>query len=167
MSEFRSAYSGQVRHTSLTGNGHEPEYGYQLKDTGRELVKTGEKDVYALIQSRLDETKIENVIKRATYDPAALGSQDWQNNGAFVDISDVPTNYHEWYGRIKDAEDEFEKLPVEVKAKWGYDVEAYVMAYGTKEWADKMDILPKTDNATQADQNTAKSKVQEKEEASE
>ena len=62
MSEFRSAYSGQVRHTSLTGNGREPEYEYQLKDKGRELVKTGEKDVYALIQSRLDETKIEDSI---------------------------------------------------------------------------------------------------------
>jgi hypothetical protein len=167
MSNFRSAYSGQVRHTSLTGDGHEPEYGYQLKDTGRELVKTGEKDVYALIQSRLDETKIENIIKKATYDPAALGAQDWQNSGAFVDISDVPTSYHEWYGRIKDAEDEFKKLPVEVKAKWDYDVEAYVMAYGTKEWADKMGILTKANDAAQADKSTTEGKIHKKEETSE
>jgi hypothetical protein len=167
MSNFRSAYSGQIRHTSPTGNGHEPEYEYKLKDKGRELVKTGEKDVYALIQSRLDETKIENIIKKATYDPAALGSQDWQNNGTFVDISDVPTSYHEWYGRIKDAEDKFEKLPVEIKAKWDYDVEAYVMAYGTEEWADKMGILKKTSDAAAADQSTTESKVHKKEEASE
>ena len=167
MSNFRSAYSGQVRHTSLTGNGREPEYEYQLTDAGRELTKTGEKNVYALIQSRLDETKIENIIKRATYDPAALGSQDWQNSGAFVDISDMPGNYHEWYGRIKDAEDEFKKLPVEVKAKWDYDVEAYVMAYGTKEWADKMGILTKTSNAAAADESTTESKVHKKEEANE
>ena len=166
MSEFRSAYSGQVRHTSLTGNGREPEYEYQLKDKGRELVKTGEKDVYALIQSRLDETKIENIIKRATCDPAALGSQDWQDNGTFVDISDVPTSYHEWYGRIKDAEDEFEKLPMEVKAKWGNDVEAYVMAYGTEEWADKMGILTKASDAAQANQSTTESKTNKKEEES-
>ena len=72
MSKFRSAYSGQVRHTSLTGNGHEPGYEYKVTDEGRELVKTGETDVYALIQSRLDETKIENIIKRATYDPTTL-----------------------------------------------------------------------------------------------
>ena len=39
MSEFRSAYSGHVRHTSPTGNGHEPEYGYKVTETGRELVK--------------------------------------------------------------------------------------------------------------------------------
>ena len=58
MSEFRSAYSGHARHTSPTGNGHEPEYEYKVTETGRELVKTGEKDIYALIQSRLDETKI-------------------------------------------------------------------------------------------------------------
>ena len=42
MSKFRSAYSGQVGHTSLTGNGHEPEYEYKVTDEGRELVKTGE-----------------------------------------------------------------------------------------------------------------------------
>nr|DAI38346.1 MAG TPA: Scaffold protein [Microviridae sp.] len=167
MSEFRSAYSGQVRHKSLTGNGREPEYEYQLKEKGRELVKTGEKNIYALIQSRLDETKIENIIKRATYDPAALGSQDWQNNRTFVDISDVPTSYHEWYGRIKDAEDEFEKLPVEIKAKWGYDVEAYVMAYGTEKWAEKMGILTKASDAEQVNQSTTEDKMHKKEEASE
>lgn len=140
MSEFRSAYSGHVRHTSLTGNGHEPEYEYKVTETGRELVKTGETDVYALIQSRLDETKIENIIKRATYDPTTLGNQDWQTSEKMVDISDAPKNYHEWYGRIKEAEAEFDKLPVEVKNKWDNDVEKYIMAYGTEEWADKMTI---------------------------
>ena len=151
MSEFRSAYSGHMRHTSLTGNGREPEYEYRVTDEGRELVKTGETDVYALIQSRLDETKIENIIKRATYDPTALGNQDWQTSEVMTDISDAPTNYHEWYGRIKDAEAEFDKLPIEVKNKWDNDVEKYVMAYGTTEWADKMGLLKEekpTENTT-------------------
>ena len=118
---------------------------------GRELVKTGETDVYALIQSRLEETKIENIIKRATYDPTALGNQDWQTSEVMTDISDAPTNYHEWYGRIKDAEAEFDKLPIEVKNKWDNDVEKYVMAYGTTEWADKMGLLKEekpTENTT-------------------
>lgn len=143
MSEFRSAYSGQERRTSPTGDGHEPEYEYKVTETGRELVKTGETDVYALIQSRLDETKIENIIKRATYDPTALGSQKWQTSETMTDISDAPTNYHEWYGRIKDAEAEFDRLPVEVKNKWDNDAEKYIMAYGTTEWADKMGLLKK------------------------
>lgn len=153
MNEFRSAYSGQVRHTSLTGDGHEPEYEYKVTDEGRELVKTGETDVYALIQSRLDETKIENIIKRATYDPNALGSQEWRTNETMTDISDMPTNYHEWYGRIKEAENEFNKLPIEIKSKWDNDVEKYIMAYGTKNWADKMGILPKADDTTQQNES--------------
>lgn len=167
MSEFRSAYSGQVRHTSLTGNGRESEYEYRVTDEGRELIKTGEKDVYALIQSHLDETKIENIIKRATYDPAALGSQDWQTSEAMTDISDAPTNYHEWYGRIKDAEAEFDKLPIEVKNKWDNDVEKYIMAYGTKEWADKMGISTKTSDAAQADQSESKDKMHKNKEINE
>ena len=43
-----------------------------------------------------------------------------------TDISEAPTNYHEWYGRIKDAEAEFNKLPIEVKNKWDNDVEKYI-----------------------------------------
>lgn len=158
MSKFRSAYSGQVRRTSLTGNGHEPKYEYKVTDEGRELVKTGETDVYALIQSRLDETKIENIIKRATYDPNALGSQDWQTSETMTDISDAPTNYHEWYGRIKDAEAEFDKLPVEIKNKWDNDVEKYIMAYGTQEWADKMGTAKKK---AEAEKPAEKSEVKE------
>lgn len=138
MSNFRSAYSGQVRHTSLTGNGREPEYEYKVTEDGRELVKTGETDVYALIQSRLDETKIENIIKRATYDPNVLGSQDWQTSDQIVDISDMPTDYHTWYGRIMEAQKEFDKLPAEMRIKWDNDVEKFIMSYGTEEWANKM-----------------------------
>lgn len=100
MSNFRTAYSGQQRAYSLTGDGHEPEYEYKVTDKGKELVKTGETDMYALIQSRLEETKIENIIKHATYDPTVLGSQDWQTSGQMVDISDMPTDYHTWYGLI-------------------------------------------------------------------
>ena len=117
MNEFRSAYSGHVRHMSLTGNGHEPEYEYKVTETGRELVKTGEKDVYTLIQSRLDETKIENIIKRATYDPTALGDQEWQNSEQMVDITDVPTDYHTWYNRIEDAKKQLESAKKKKKTQ--------------------------------------------------
>ena len=138
MSEFRSAYSGQVRYTSLTGDGHEPEYQYKVTDNGKELIKIGETDVYALIQSRLEETKIENIIKRATNDPDVLGSQDWQTNGQMVDISNMPTDYHTWYGLIMEAQKEFERLPAEMRIKWDNDVEKFIMNYGTEEWMNKM-----------------------------
>lgn len=146
MSNFRTAYSGQQRAYSLTGDGHEPEYEYKVTDKGKELVKIGETDVYALIQSRLEETKIENIIKRATYDPAALGSQDWQASGQMVDISDVPNDYHTWYGRIMEAQKEFDKLPAEMRIKWDNDVEKFVMSYGTEEWANKMEMTKPESN---------------------
>lgn len=146
MSDFRTAYSGQQRAYSLTGDGHEPEYEYKVTDKGKELVKIGETDVYALIQSRLEETKIENIIKRATYDPTVLGSQDWQTSGQMVDISDIPTDYHTWYGRILEAQKEFDKLPAEMRIKWDNDVEKFVMSYGTEEWANKMGMTKSESN---------------------
>lgn len=146
MSNFRTAYSGQQRAYSLTGDGHEPEYEYKVTDKGKELVRIGETDVYALIQSRLEETKIENIIKRATYDPTALGSQDWQASGQMVDVSDMPTDYHTWYGLIMEAQKEFDRLPAEMRIKWDNDVEKFVMSYGTEEWANKMEMTKHESN---------------------
>ena len=66
---------------SVTGNGKEPEYAYRIDENGmKTLEKVGEVDVYAQIQTYLEETKIENIIKRATHDPAAIGNQDWMNS---------------------------------------------------------------------------------------
>ena len=87
-----------------------------------------------------------------------IGSQDWQTSETMIDISDAPTNYHEWYGRIKDAEAEFDKLPIEIKNKWDNDVEKYIMAYGTQEWADKMGIAKKK---AEAEKPAEKSEVKE------
>lgn len=146
MSNFRTAYSGQQRAYSLTGDGHEPEYEYKVTDGGKELVKIGETDVYALIQSRLEETKIENIIKRATYDSTVLRDQDWQTSGQMVDISDMPTDYHTWYGLIMEAQKEFDRLPAETRIKWDNDVEKFVMSYGTEEWANKMGMTKPKSN---------------------
>ena len=48
---------------SVTGNGKEPEYAYRIDENGmKTLEKVGEVDVYAQIQTYLEETKIENIF---------------------------------------------------------------------------------------------------------
>lgn len=123
---------------SVTGNGKEPEYAYRIDENGvRTLEKVGEVDVYAQIQTYLEETKIENIIKRATYDPTAIGSQDWMSKET-TDISNIPTNYHEWKQMINKAEESFNSLPAELKAKFDNNVEKYVGEYGSESWAEKL-----------------------------
>ncbi len=138
---MRKVYNWQDRpkgEPSVTGNGKESEYAYRIDENGvRTLEKVGEVDVYTQIQTYLEETKIENIIKRATYDPTAIGSQEWMNNET-TDISNIPTNYHEWKQMINKAEESFNALPAELKAKFDNNVEKYVGEYGSEGWAKKL-----------------------------
>lgn len=144
-------YSWQNRpkgEPSVTGNGKEPEYAYRIDENSvRTLEKVGEVDVYEQIQTYLEETKIENIIKRATYDPTVIGSQEWMNNKT-TDISNIPTNYHEWKQMVNKAEESFNALPAELKAKFDNNVEKYVGEYGSEDWAKKLGWKKAEENTT-------------------
>ena len=75
MSKFRSAYSGHVRHTSLTGDGHEPEYEYKVTETGRELV--------------LSPNLILNDLRRLILNTISSKTTDGLSNSDGMDISIV------------------------------------------------------------------------------
>lgn len=138
MSKIYSLQEKPESKPSATGNGKEPEYSYEIDEKGaRTLKRTGEVNVYAQIQTYLEETKIENIIQRATYDPAAIGSQEWMKQ-AEVDISNMPENYHEWKRMVNDAENRFNALPAELKEKFDNSVEQYISEMGTVEWAKKL-----------------------------
>lgn len=138
MSKIYSLQERPESKPSETGNGKEPEYSYEIDEKGaRTLKRTGEVDVYAQIQTYLEETKIENIIQRATYDPAAIGSQEWMTQET-VDITNVPENYHEWKRMVNDAENQYNEMPAELKEKFGNSVEQYISEMGTESWAKKL-----------------------------
>lgn len=138
MSKIYSLQERPESKPSVTGNGKEPEYSYEIDEKGvRTLKRTGEVDVYAQIQTYLEETKIENIIQRATYDPTAIGSQEWMTQER-VDISNVPENYHEWKRMVNDAENQFAALPAELKERFGNSVEQYISELGSESWATKL-----------------------------
>lgn len=138
MSKIYSLQERPESKPSVTGDGKEPEYSYEIDEKGaRTLKRTGEVNVYAQIQTYLEETKIENIIQRAAYDPAAIGSQEWMQQ-ATVDITDVPENYHEWKKVVNDAENRFNALPAELKEKFNNSVEQYISEMGSVEWARKL-----------------------------
>lgn len=127
---------------STPGTGKEPEYAYKYAENGkRSLVKTGEVNVYAKIQTYKDETDITNIIRRATYDPEALGSIAWMQSGETVDITDMPSNYHEMMNRITEVENQFAKLPAEIKAKFDNSAGQYITEYGSETWAEKVGYI--------------------------
>lgn len=116
----------------------------------KDLILDEEIDRDAEIQSFLEETKIENIIRRATFDPevaqklgASLGDSEP------IDFTEMPTTLAEAQNLIIQAEQTWNKLPSETKQQFDNDVDKFIHDYGTVEWAKKLNILkenPPEDN---------------------
>lgn len=103
--------------------------------TGRRKWKeVGETDRYAKIQESLEDSKLVNIIKRATTDPTILMA----SNGMWVDVTEMPRNLMEAQNSVLKARQQFADLPLEIRKKFDNDVDLYVSMYGTKEWAEAL-----------------------------
>ena len=112
------------------------EYQEELNENGqRNLVKIGEKNIYAMIQEDAESVKIENILHAvAMGDLAALQ----QREATYVDATTMPSNLMEAQNIILKAKDEFYKMPLEVRKEFKNDPEVYVSEMGTQEFIEKL-----------------------------
>lgn len=110
----------------------------------KSLVQDEEIDRDAEIQSYLEETKIENIINRAAFDPSIvqrLGAQ--LNEEEPQDFTTMPSTLAEAQNLMIQAEQTWDKLPREVKQKFDNDVDKFIAGFGTVKWADALGIIQK------------------------
>lgn len=105
------------------------------RDGIRELVCTGKKNIYAIIQEDKESTLIENILKAtAMGDYSMLRMQD----PVYIDATTFPKNLMECQNIVLKAKQEFENMPKEVRELFNNSPEAYVNEMGTKEFFEKM-----------------------------
>lgn len=104
------------------------------------LVKDNPKNVYDYIQEGREETLVNNIIRRAKEgDPNALAAV----KGQFIDITNAPASLLDALVTIRDAENKFSNLPLDIKNQFNNDVNQFVAKAGSKEWMDIMGYTPK------------------------
>lgn len=107
----------------------------------KSLVKDEEIDRDAEIQSYLEETKIENIINRAAYDPSIV-----QKLGAHLseaepqDFTSMPSTLAEAQNLMIQAEQTWDKLPREIKQKFDNDVDKFIARFGTAGWMEALGL---------------------------
>lgn len=109
------------------------EYEMTIDETGHKSLteKYTKKDIYTPIQESLEESKIENIIRRATAgDQSALHIHE----GQYLDLRGAPTSLAEAQAAIVAAENDWLKLPVEIRAAFDHSFEKFVNEYGTESW---------------------------------
>lgn len=79
-------------------------WGKNEKDE-KKLIETEPIDIQAEIESYADECDIKNIVKKASFDPVfAKSLVDSAKTDEIVDITEWPTNIHEYHAMIATAQ---------------------------------------------------------------
>lgn len=125
------------RQYNCAGNRMEPHYVERYDETGHPyLVKDGETDVYAIIQSHKEECDINLMLQRYAAGDTSMMRQD----ARYIDTSNLPTTIHEYFNLMTAQREKFDALPIAIKEKFENSFEVWASTSGTSEWLEKMGI---------------------------
>lgn len=123
------------RKPSVSGSAFLNLYQEEMRKDAVHLVKSGETNVYEMIQKDADECNIERILQRAAMgDLSALQQRD----ATYVDATTLPKNLMEAQNLQIRLQDEFYKMPIEVRRQFNNSPEQYVNEMGTPEFMEKM-----------------------------
>lgn len=97
-------------------------------------------DQQAEIDSYLEETKLENIIRRASIDPDIAARIKPDIGGGIQDFTEAPQNLAELQNIMMRAEQIWDEVPKDIKLKFDNDVDKFIASFGTIEWAKKLGV---------------------------
>ncbi|UPW41772.1 internal scaffolding protein [Peromfec virus RodF7_13] len=155
MPEFYTAYKKPETKESPAGNKEEPVYEIEIDETGhKKIIETGKTNIYDMIQESLEQSKIENIVRRATEGDANALSVV---NGSYIDVTDMPSTLAEAQQFVIKAKNEFDTLPLQVRREYNFSAEQYIADYGTENWAKIIGIQKPEPKPTSETKPTAES----------
>lgn len=91
---------------SNSGEKMRKQYVWGKDEKGNEkLIETEPIDIQAEIESYADECDIKNIVRKASFDPEfAKSLADSANTNEIVDITEWPTNIHEYHAMMATAQ---------------------------------------------------------------
>lgn len=116
-------------------------YLWELNEKGEKILVLDQIiDQQAEIDSYLEETKLENIIRRASIDPDLAARLMPDMGGGLQDATEMPGNLMELQNIMLRAEQIWDEIPKEIKLKFDNDVDKFVASFGTVDWAKNLGI---------------------------
>ena len=116
-------------------------YLWELNEKGEKILVLDQIiDQQAEIDSYLEETKLENIIRRASIDPDLAARLIPDMGGGLQDATEMPKNLMELQNIMLRAEQIWDEIPKEIKLKFDNDVDKFVASFGTVDWAKNLGI---------------------------
>jgi hypothetical protein len=116
-------------------------YLWEINEKGEKVLTLDQTiDQQAEIDSYLEETKLENIIRRASIDPDLATRLIPDMGGGLQDATEMPKNLMELQNIMLRAEQIWDEIPKEIKLKFDNDVNKFVASFGTVDWAKNLGI---------------------------
>lgn len=115
------------------------QYKLSYDDLGnKELIVDGYIDIYEEIQSHADSVDIHKIVERCmlTGDTSEL----YKTEGFYGDLAMFPKTRAEALQMLAEAQNIWDKLPIDVKKKFGNNVENFFSTAFTEDWTKKLEI---------------------------
>ena len=129
---FTTKYEKRDNQKTDHGNRIAPVYTVTSSERGTiELEVTGEKDIYAEIQSHADSVDIKNIMLRYEMgDEMALN----KTKGQYIDITQLPTTFADVLKTVIDSENQFNELPLDIRKEYNFSTAEYIADIGSEKW---------------------------------
>lgn len=116
-------------------------YLWERNEKGEKVLRLDQTiDQQAEIDSYLEETKLENIIRRASIDPDIAARIKPDIGGGIQDYTEAPQTLAELQNIMLRAEQIWEDVPKEIKLKFDNDVDKFIASFGTVDWAKNLGI---------------------------
>lgn len=103
------------------------------------LEEIGKENLYDYIQSHADSVDINVILKQfASGDPSVLS----RVQGAYGDFTQMPKTFAEALNTLIAAEQYFNSLPVDVRAQFDHNFNAFIASMDSPDFTTRMGITP-------------------------
>lgn len=128
-------------------------YLWEFDEKGEKVLKLDQIiDQQAEIDSYLEETKIENIIRRASIDPNIAARIAPELGGGIQDFTEMPHTLAELQNIMIRAKQIWNEVPKELKLNFDNDVDKFIASFGTVEWANNLGIYQEKQESTEAEE---------------
>jgi precorrin isomerase len=141
--EFYSAYNPPKTEPTNAGDENRRTYMWAENENGeKELIEDEIINIKDEIESYHEETKITNIIRRATFDIDAANRLMGDNGNDGADMTQMPENLMEAQNIMVKAKAAYATLTPKQQAEFG-SISEYMATAGTEEWAKKLGYIAK------------------------
>lgn len=139
--EFYSAFNPPESKPTCAGEETRKTYRWAENEDGKKiLIEDEEINIADEIESYHEETKISNIIRRATFDVNAANMLLGDNGNEGADVTAMPKNLMEAQNIIVKAKQTYANLTPKQKAEFD-GMADFMRTAGTEEWAKKLGYI--------------------------